>query len=271
LLKTGGLTGFLDGLHLVDGLVERYWPTVYPLLDATDNNDPTQRLNALLSLTSPRGSVNGWLRIIDYLYTVPLCQPSKPKGAPPITFEDIDAANKKTAGTGAAPPAGSDSSRLTEVIRSIDGDPIGAHCKTLEEALKTVQGIDTFLTGTLGPGNTISFEVLETTLKDMLAGLQPFIPGGKAEIPGDTAAAESGGISISGTIRKREDVVQALDRICAYYDQVEPCSPVPYLLRRAKKLARMDFVQAVQELNLATTDSLRPSLGSAVDPSAPGG
>src|SRR6185369_17402649 len=51
LLKTGGLTGFLDGLHLVDGLVERYWPTVYPLLDATDNNDPTQRLNALLSLT----------------------------------------------------------------------------------------------------------------------------------------------------------------------------------------------------------------------------
>jgi type VI secretion system protein ImpA len=65
-------------------------------------------------------------------------------------------------------------------------------------------------------------------------------------------------------------VVRALDSICEYYRQIEPSSPVPYLLRRAQKLAKMDFVQAVQELNLTTVDGLRPSMGSAVEnPEAP--
>ena len=65
--------------------------------------------------------------------------------------------------------------------------------------------------------------------------------------------------------------MRAIDSICEYYRQVEPSSPVPYLLRRAQKLARMDFVQAVQELNLATIDSLRPSMGTAVDGGAASG
>src|SRR5438874_4405074 len=49
-LKTGGLAAFLDGLQLVQGLLEQYWPSVYPLLDPEDNNDPSQRLNTLLAL-----------------------------------------------------------------------------------------------------------------------------------------------------------------------------------------------------------------------------
>jgi hypothetical protein len=43
---------------------------------------------------------------------------------------------------------------------------------------------------------------------------------------------------------------------------------VVFILRRAQKLAKMNFVQAVQELNLATIDALKPSMGSAVDESA---
>ena len=73
------------------------------------------------------------------------------------------------------------------------------------------------------------------------------------------------GIAIGGAIRSREDVVKALDSICEYYRQVEPGSPVPLILRRARKMAKMDFVQAMQELALATPDQMRPSLGSIVD------
>jgi len=74
---------------------------------------------------------------------------------------------------------------------------------------------------------------------------------------------------VSGSIRSRDDVVRAIDRICDYYAQVEPSSPVPFLLKRAQKLAKMNFVEAVQELSLATVDSLRPSMGSAVEPRVP--
>jgi type VI secretion system protein ImpA len=267
LLKTGGLAGFLDGLQLVRGLLEQYWPKLYPLLDADDNNDPTQRLNILLSLTAPRGSVNSWLSFMDYLYNAPICQP---KGAPPVTFDDILNSKRNKAGEG-VPANTTESDRLAAAMRDAGSNPLAVHHETLRKTLETVQGIDLFLSTTLGAGNTINFEVLEKTLREMLAGLEPYLAGGGTDRGAESGAASAGkgssgfaGVPVRGSIRSREDVVRAIDGICDYYRQVEPSSPVPYLLRRAQKLVKMDFVQAVQELNLATVESLRPSMGSAV-------
>ena len=39
-----------------------------------------------------------------------------------------------------------------------------------------------------------------------------------------------------------------IERICAYYTRVEPSSPVPLLLRRAKRLVTMDFLEIVRDL-----------------------
>jgi type VI secretion system protein ImpA len=272
LVKTKGLPGFRDGLELVRGLVEQRWAAVYPLLDPDDNNDPTQRLNILSSLTRPRGSdTSGWLNIIDYLYAAPVCQP---KGAPPITFDQLEAAKMKASGAEGVPADAPDPAKLGAAIRqSGASDQLAAHQKTLQEALESAQAIDQFLTNTLGAGGTISFEVLQQSLKGMLGSLQPYLAGGAPDgaaaahgggAEGAAGGATFGGIPVSGSVRSREDVVRAIDSICEYYRQVEPCSPVPYLLRRAQKIAEMNFVEAVQELNLATVDSLRPSMGSAV-------
>src|SRR5579859_7353767 len=54
LLKLGGLEGLRDGIAVVRGLTEMYWPDVYPKLDPDDNNDPTERLNILNNLSSPK-------------------------------------------------------------------------------------------------------------------------------------------------------------------------------------------------------------------------
>ena len=53
---------------------------------------------------------------------------------------------------------------------------------------------------------------------------------------------------------------------------VLPGSPQrpPLLLRRAQKMATMNFVEALQELNLANLDQLRPSFGSALEQPAAG-
>ena len=45
-----GLPGAVRGLRLVHQLVERHWDHVHPQLDASDNNDPTARMNALSPL-----------------------------------------------------------------------------------------------------------------------------------------------------------------------------------------------------------------------------
>jgi type VI secretion system protein ImpA len=48
-----GLAGAVAGLQLVHGLVERYWESVHPALDASENNDPTARVNVLMALSDP--------------------------------------------------------------------------------------------------------------------------------------------------------------------------------------------------------------------------
>lgn len=281
-LQLTGLPGFRDGLQLIRGLVEQYWPTVHPPLDVEDNNDPTQRLNILGALNSPRGTlrpdIQQWLAIIDYLYTAPLC---RPKGAEPVTLDMAAAAHRRAENKSEAPsgegtssvPAGMDLAQLGQAFRAAAPAEIEANHTAVTEALEALAGLDQFLTETLGSGNTISFEELQKVLKELQGVLQAQLPGSAADVgtsspEGNVESAGGGGataISISGTVRSREDVVRIIDAICEYYRQVEPSSPVPYLLKRAQKMARMNFVESMQELNLANLDALRPSMGSAVD------
>jgi type VI secretion system protein ImpA len=270
-LKTSGLPGFRDGLELIRGFLEQYWAALYPQLDPQDGNDPTQRLNILGALTRQRGSVIGsWLAVVDGLYAAPVCQA---KGAPAITFDQLLATKAKPGeGEAAAPTDGPSAAAVAGIIRAAGNEQITAQCETLKQSLAALQGIDQFLTTTLGAGNTISFETLERVLQEMLLALGSYVSGdggSAAQAPeavgeGAVASAVAGAINVRGAIRSREDVVRAIDTICSYYEQVEPSSPVPYVLRRAQKLAQMNFIEAVQELNLATTDSLRPSMGSGI-------
>ena len=282
-LQTAGLPGFRDGLQLIRGLVEQYWPTIHPPLDAEDNNDPTQRLNILGALNSPRGTlrpdIQQWLAIIDYLYSAPLC---RPRGAEPVTLDMAAAAHRQAenkseaqSSEGASSPSpGMDLAQLGKAFRAANPAEIEANHAAVAEALEALAGLDKFLTETLGAGNTISFDELHKVLKELHGVLQAQLPGAApAAEPGspEGAAVESTGtagasaISVSGAVRSREDVVRMIDSICEYYRQIEPSSPVPYLLKRAQKVARMNFVESMQELNLASVDALRPSMGTAVD------
>ena len=278
LLKTEKppVAGFRDGLAVVRGLVEQFWAPVYPLLDPDDNNDPTQRLNILSTLTVERGKFSsGWLRIVDDLHGAALCIP---KGGSAITFDDIHNAALRERGGDGVPANAPDPAKLAKAIRDGGRDQIEAAHNALLQSIETLKGLDQFLTSTLGAGGTISFEVLQKTLQDMAGGIQRYVGNGEASgasaegagaEDGGTTDAGPGGIRISGTIRTPDDVVSTIERICAYYSQVEPCSPVPYVLRRVQKLAKMNFVEAVQELNLATIDALKPSMGSAVEEPPP--
>ena len=49
-------------------------------------------------------------------------------------------------------------------------------------------------------------------------------------------------------MNSRNDVRNALDRIIGYYERMEPSSPLPILLLRAKKLVDADFVTIVKDM-----------------------
>jgi type VI secretion system protein ImpA len=193
----------------------------------------------------------------------------------------IQSARQKESGESGAADV-PDLGKLMAAMRSADSDQISSNHQILQEALEAARGIDQALTSTLGAGGTISFEALDKTLKEMISALQPALSGDTGELAateGDAAgaggadgnagsAATVAGIQIRGAVRSPRDVVRAIDSICEYYRQVEPCSPVPFLLRRAQKVALMNFVEAIQELNLGTVDSLRPSMGAGLDEAA---
>jgi type VI secretion system protein ImpA len=263
-LKTGGLAGFRDGLQYIRFLLEQYWAPLHPLLDPEDNNDPERRLNILRALTLERGAnAAGWLTILDYLYAAEIC---RPKGMPPVTFDELLLARNNPADTSIAP-------RLDSAIRSVGSEVAIAQHQAITEALEAVRGIDQFITSTLGAGNAISFESLEKTLNELLGILAAYLPGSATSAEAAAGGEGSEGLppgastaaSVRGPVKSREDVVKVIDSICAYYAQVEPGSPVPYLLRRVQKMVKMNFIQAIQELNIATLDTLRPSMGSALE------
>jgi len=273
-LRIHGVPGFRDGLQLIRGLLEQHWAALHPLPDPEDN-DPTQRLNILSALTAPRGSTSGWLTILDYLYAAPVCQR---RGAAPVTFEPL-LASQGAAVAGSAPADPADLEQAAAAIRAGGAEQAAALRQTLAESIETLQAMDRFLTATLGAGRTIGFEDLQKTLEAMRKALEPFLPGGAGPAALAPEAAAAGGdapaggaatsMTVRGPIRSREEVLRQLDSLCEYYRQVEPSSPVPFLLRRARKLVNMNFVQVVQELNFAPVESLRPSIGAPAEAAVP--
>ena len=61
-------------------------------------------------------------------------------------------------------------------------------------------------------------------------------------------AAEAPTMALRGEVRSRDDVLRAIDAICAYYARAEPSSPVPLLLQRCRRMVTMSFVDILKEM-----------------------
>lgn len=63
------------------------------------------------------------------------------------------------------------------------------------------------------------------------------------------SAAEPMEHQLSGQITSNQDIHKALDMIIVYYEQNEPSSPVPLLLKRAKRLVGRTFVDIIRNIS----------------------
>ena len=57
---------------MLKGMLERYWPDLYPKLDPEDNNDPLERINILASLSTPLGTFGDPMKFLQRLRRIPL-------------------------------------------------------------------------------------------------------------------------------------------------------------------------------------------------------
>jgi len=248
LLKTEGFAGLRDGLALIHRILADNWDAAYPRLDPEDNNDPTERMNILGNLVSSGEPY----RFIPRLQETVIAQsPSLGRAR----LQDIIAAKQPSAAPAEGKPAPINESQIQGVFKDSNVDALKAVHEAVVQCVETVKAIDALLSEKVGTRG-VNFDELTKSLKQVQGSVAPFIgaPLVEGEAGADAAAggASTGGAakaaSVPGAINSREDVVRALERICDFYRLNEPSSPVPLILYRAQRMAKMNFMEIVNEL-----------------------
>ncbi|HEY0792497.1 MAG TPA: type VI secretion system protein TssA [Chthoniobacterales bacterium] len=272
-LELEGLTGFCRGLGLIAGLMETFWATAHPQLDPADNNDPLQRMNIVASLAMPVGTFGDPYRMLERLRSVPLTD-SAQMGR--ITWSDLlgaDASGQPGTGGGKHTPA-----QIDAAFRDTSQGFLAATFQAATTALDLAKHLDVYLTGVVGAGDAPDLEPLTGELALLQKRLSPYAAGagdGVKRLGGMTAgtrapasaeAGAAGALDATGEIQSRADIVRLLDKICDYYSRQEPSSPVPLLLKRAARLAAMDFMEIMADLTPESIAQIRTITGEPAGP-----
>ncbi len=242
LTRMEGFAGLCAGLTIIQQLASRYWDQVYPLIESEDQ-DPTMRINAFAPLIDPEGQLrdpDGLLRDVRGL-------PIVASMAGRATVRDLLVAQKKLQ------PVGDASTLSVEAIEGLIRDsaagPAGPPpVKAVQDSLLVLNAFETFLSAKVGAARAPNLQSLREALAVTVAVCGNAL--GVTEAGQQVASDGSSGPAPSamGELRRREDAVKQLDRICEFIQKTEPGHPAPLLLRRAQRLMAKSFIEIIEDL-----------------------
>lgn len=239
LLNTDGVAGFADGLSLVRALLERYWTCVHPQLDPDDNNDPTFRVNTIVTLCDRTATLLA-------LQAAPLVS-SRAMGRFGLHQIQI-AGGELAAPEGEAAP---DQATINAAFMDADAEEVQATAGNVTRSLGDLAAIDAFLMQQVGSAHAPDLSALQEMLKHMQTILNSHVAQPGADAPAAAGGAQTGGAqvqAVSGEITSREDAVRMMDKISQYFERTEPSSPVPLLMNRARRLVSMNFMDILKDM-----------------------
>lgn len=253
LLRTRGFPGFAEATGFLRWMVEEHWDTCHPQLDPDDDNDPTMRVNALTGLV---GTPESESLIMRDVRRAPLTE-SRNFGR--ISMRDIlMSEGELPTPEGMTVP---DAPSIQAAFAETDPDraaEVRAAVETSRENVKAILAAFDDRT----PGNTLDFKPLDRLLYQTIqrfnnAGIGAGGDGSSGDEGEGGSDAEAGGGGVRsgaagggmpGQINSQKDVRDALDKIIAYYARIEPSSPLPLLLDRAKRLVGADFLTIIKDI-----------------------
>ena len=236
--------GLLQGLTLVQQLLERFWDGVHPLLDASDGDDPTMRLNAMSALADPQG-------LLRVARSVRLSTSRMHE----LTLRDVEvAAGKIPVREGESAPS---QAQVEQQIHAMVSEDAG-FASLVADTFAMAKSLSQLLDERVGSERSLDFKPLVGALYALnqvvskAAGAAAAAAGGDAEAgaaqDGGAGGGGGPGLSTSGAVRSRQDVVVLLDKISEFLQRTEPTNPVPLILARAKRLMEMNFIELLQEI-----------------------
>jgi len=253
LLALDGMAGFADGLSLIQRLLAERWETVHPQLDPDDALDSTLRINSLAGLAELATTIKELKEAT--LITLP--------GLGPLSLRDLEIANGEL-----QVPEDQKKQTISSIDASIadmDLDNLKTSLDAIKQAHDSVAAIEAILVQRVGTVQALNLDALAKNLRRgfeflserfnrrTVAGTvnqtDEFSVNGASNLVSQSAGSSvPKKSSIHGEICSREDVTRMLENICQYYARWEPSSPVPLLLRRAKRLVPKDFFEIMEDL-----------------------
>ena len=255
-LQREGLPGYAETLSLIRQILETRWAQVHPQLDPEDDNDPTLRANALLTVAEP-------LRIQRLLRTMPLARSAR---AGAVSWRDISIANGSL-------PVEEDTPKLAEAVisaafRETDVAALERLKAAMAAATSDLTAISAAFDEAAGYGTGPDFTDLLKLLREMQRMIVTYTPvavEAPAEeadadpAPGEVVAAgvaepvraragSAMSVAALGPITNRADAVRLLDLVIEYYQRNEPSSPLPLLIGRARRLSDKGFMDLIRDL-----------------------
>lgn len=241
-----GIRGLITGIDFTNSLTVRNWDSIHPAEPEADYDSRQFFLR----------------KLEDSTFADSLDQ---------VTIADSRQAGKHTFGSWLA----AKKTGQAEALKLIE-QAIAATIKEKPDyydqlASQTNELLESFATLELSiKDRFVDFRLTFKLLKEKLAEIARLVAGlSDVAVAIETGAPEQGGTSsgarenpgIPDQISNREDVVKALEKIILFYTRNEPTSPVPIMLERAQRVAKMDFKEIVQEFNLTGSPSIQEVLG----------
>lgn len=262
LIHNDGLIGFSEGLQLIHDLIDQHWDHLHPALDPEDSDgaaslrvmrlknlgDRSRIVRGLRQAPLAESRLHGGFSLGD-VRTIARAVEAGEEGASDRqaamldTFQNADVDQLQ----GNLAAAGNCREKLAALVDLIDERSdvhedlgLAAVEETIDEIRDLIQEHLEARGVSPGQAPATDDDPKEEAVDDDDGAGAPAASNGSAPNPAPAASR--------GPITSRADAIKSLDLVCRYFEQHEPSSPVPLLLRRAKRLIAKDFMAILKDL-----------------------
>jgi len=257
LLSKKAFPGLSDGLNLIHSLLNDSWEDVHPKLIIDDDDDPDYRVNAISYLGSS-----------DFILSVSNIILVSSRAVGSFSLKDYRAAVDGPSGD--ADSNKPDFSLINAAFMDVEVEQLQLAKDAISASIDILKQIIAIFDEKLANADTPQLEPLANDLKNVIKIYDEYLVQRGASVDEDENPGEDGDAmdqssakvtAISGDVNSQADVLNAIEKICKYYEKNEPSSPVPLVLNRAKKLVTMDFMEIMNDMSPDTVHSIKNLAG----------
>jgi len=269
-----GLEGAAEGLRFLASWVADLWDDLFPALDQSDGHDPFMRLNSLARLCQAdrlpmliRRSLmierppHVKIHCEDLLFAIDSSESTGPRS---MTTMEIEAGFDATGADELQhlfDQVQSIVSSLQEIGRILE-EKAGEMLWNAEALLGPLQSIRLHLKHHLQK----RFQVRDAVLDEMQN--QSDSDGPSSPIQNDSGLFSMMPDRRTFRVESREQAFAAIEAVTEYFARNEPSSPVPFLLKRARRIAEQNFMEILRELAPGALQECRQITGVEIEDAA---